>query len=224
MKNYAIILASGSGSRFMGDKPKQFVQIGGKTIFEHSIEIFEQNERIDSIIIVVLEEYINFAQDIVAKNGYKKVMGLFAGGKTRQESSSIGVNSVPDEEANVLIHDCARPFLSQQVLNKCIDALKTHTAVNVAIPATDTIMQVENGFVKNVPDRNSLMCSQTPQCFRLSVIKKAHKMSGNFTDDCGLVLENNLADIFVVEGEQNNIKITYPSDVYIGNMIFCNNF
>lgn len=221
MKNYAIILASGYGNRFGGESPKQFTKIDGKTIFEITISKFESIDEIDEIIAVVTPDFVDFVKNLVIKNGYKKISKVIAGGKLRKDSSYNGVFSVEEEEANVLIHDCARPFVSKEVIQNCIKALKTHNAVGVAIPSTDTIIEVENGTVKNIPPRKSLMRVQTPQCFKLSLIKKAHELSKNdtdFTDDCGLILKHSLADIFVVEGNRENIKITYPEDTLLAEI------
>jgi len=215
LKNYAIILASGVGSRFGSGLPKQFLEINGRTILERSIDIFEKNDNIFEIILVITPEYREKALEILKKNDFKKLKKVLNGGDSRKDSSFIGVSSVNETEANVLIHDCARPFLSQDVLNGCISALKIHDAVDVAIPSSDTVLEVSNGIIKSIPDRKSLMRSQTPQCFRLSLIKKAHELSkddNDFTDDCGLIMKYNLAEIFVVEGNLENIKITYPMD------------
>ena len=215
MKNYGIILASGAGTRYGGDVPKQFVEISGRTILERTIDVFERTTCIDSIIVVVTPEYNKLAKEIINRNDYKKVEKIINGGKERKDSSYNGVNSITDSEANVLIHDCARPFVSSEVLENCVKALEKYDAAGVAIPSVDTIIEVENGIIKRVPQRKSLMRVQTPQCFKLSLIKNAHELSKNdsdFTDDCGLILKHNLADIFVVEGNRENIKITYPED------------
>ena len=223
MKNYAIILASGKGTRLGTKKPKQFLKISGKTILEHTIEAFQKSEFIDFIIVVIEPEYKNFAQKILLNNKYNKVIKIISGGKIRKESSFIGVNSIEQKEANVFIHDCARPFVSQEIIKNCAEALKKYNAVNVATPVTDTIISVKNNFIENVPERKNLMQSQTPQCFKLSLIKKAHELSkkdNNFTDDCGLIIKYNLSDIYIVEGSTENIKITYPSDINISREIF----
>ena len=222
LKNYAVILASGTGNRFGSKIPKQFIQISGKTILERSIEIFETNKYIDEIILVITPEYINLFKEIQNKNNFKKIKKVLPGGKTRKDSSYIGISAIMDVEANVLIHDCARPFLNQKILNKCINALNEHDAVNVAITATDTIMQVKDGFIESIPERKYLMQSQTPQCFKLSLIKKAHELSkneNNFTDDCSLVVKYDLTKIFIVEGDKTNIKITHPIDEFIAEYI-----
>ena len=224
LKNYAIVLASGSGSRFGGNKPKQFEKISDKTILELSLDIFEKNANIDEIILVINPEYKDLAIDIT-KNKYQKLCAIINGGETRKQSSSIGVNHIKDFEANVVIHDCARPFLSQEVLNNCIEALKTHDAIDVALPVTDTIVFVKENFIENIPNRETLYASQTPQCFKLSLIKKAHELAcnnENFTDDCGIIMKYNLGKIYIVKGNIENFKITHPSDIELARKIFKN--
>ena len=195
--NYAIILASGTGSRYGADVPKQFSKIGEKTILEHTLSVFEDNENIDKIILVVTPNFIDFVQKIVENMGCKKVEKIIEGGELRKDSSYNGVFAIDEKEANVLIHDCARPFVTDRIIDDCTKALEKYDAVNVAIPAVDTIIEVEDGLIKSTPNREKLMQVQTPQCFKLSLIKKAHELAKNdtnFTDDCGLIIKNNLAD------------------------------
>lgn len=223
MKNYAIILASGTGTRYKNNLPKQFVKIAGKTVLEHTIDIFEKLKAIDEIILVITPEYKHFTEEILLKHNYKKISKLLNGGETRKESSYIGINSITDEEANVIIHDCARPFLTENIIINCIEALKKYDAVDVAIPSADTIIKVSDKIIDSIPNRNELMRGQTPQCFKLSLIKKAHELSSNdtnFTDDCGLIIKYNLAKVYVVNGDEENIKITYPSDIYMADRLF----
>ena len=222
MKNYAIILASGKGTRYGSKIPKQFVKIAGKTILEHSIEAFQTSADIDAIIVVITPEYRDLAQEILSENKYNKVIKLLNGGEVRKESSYIGVNSIDEDEANVLIHDCARPFVTQEIIKECVGALEKYEAVNVAIPVTDTVITVKDNFIESIPKRETLMQSQTPQCFRLSLIKKAHELSkndNNFTDDCGLIVKYGLSKIYIVKGDTENIKITYASDIYLAEEI-----
>ena len=226
MKNYAIILASGNGSRYGKEIPKQFVKIADKTIFEHAVNAFENAKDIDSIVIVINSKYRTIAENILLENNYKKVIKLINGGETRKESSYNGISSIKEDEANVLIHDCARPFVNQKIISDCIEALKTYNAVVPVIQTSDTIYEIgQNNIINNIPNRNHLRRAQTPQCFKLSLIKKAHELSKdneNYTDDCGLVIKNNLTDIYVVEGSIENIKITYPNDITIAEMILKN--
>lgn len=222
MKNYAVILASGTGSRFGSDIPKQFIKINDKTILEYSIEAFENADCIDEIVLVITPEYKNDAEKIVKNNGYKKLSKIVQGGKERKDSSFNGISAIDGAEANVLIHDCARPFVSQKIIANCVEALDKFDAVCCAVPSTDTVFEIENNIIKNIPERKSVMRAQTPQGFKLSVIKKAHELSkndNNFTDDCGLVVRYNLCEVGIVLGSENNLKITYPNDLFIAQKI-----
>ena len=124
-----------------------------------------------------------------------------------------------EDDANVLIHDGARPFISQKIIDDCILALEKNEAVGVAINSTDTIVKLdEEGFICEIPKRDNLRRIQTPQCFKAKIIKKAHELAKNekslvVTDDCGMVLYFNLAKIAIVLGEEANIKITHQSDL-----------
>ncbi|MDR2628400.1 MAG: 2-C-methyl-D-erythritol 4-phosphate cytidylyltransferase [Puniceicoccales bacterium] len=226
MKTYAILLASGIGERISSDLPKQFLKISGRTILEHSIGVFEHNDSIDEIIIVVHGQFVDFCRKILDQNGFKKIGKILVGGETRQKSSSIGVNSIADGEAKVLIHDAVRPLISDRIINDCVSALDKYDAVDVAIPTADTIIEVNDAMtVENIPPRQLLMRGQTPQAFKLGIIKRAHSLAHasfaiKFTDDCGLVKMFNLAKIHVVQGEEGNIKITYPIDLFIADKLF----
>lgn len=223
MKNYGIILASGTGSRYNSDIPKQFVKIAGKTVLEHTIEIFERSNSIDEIILVITPDYRHIAENILLRNNYKKVVKLLNGGATRKDSSYIAISSIDDDEANVIIHDCARPFLTEKIIENCVRALEKYDAIDVAIPSADTIIKVKDDVIAEIPNRAELKRGQTPQCFKLSLIKKAHELSkndNNFTDDCGLIVKYNLAKVYVVEGSGENIKITYPEDIFMADRLF----
>ena len=149
MKNYGIILASGVGNRYGSDVPKQFVKIAGKTVFEHTIEVFEKAKEIDEIIVVITPDYRHFAEELILKNCYKKITKLLNGGETRKESSSIGIGSINDKEANVIIHDCARPFLSQRIIKDCVKALEK-IEIEIAMQYTDDYNSSIYSFVNNI--------------------------------------------------------------------------
>ncbi len=218
MKNYAIILASGSSNRF-GDKlPKQFAKINGKTILELSVEAFEKNKNITDIIVICNPDFLDLSKEILGEK-FSKIIKIASGGKTRQQSSSIGVSYVKEDDANILIHDAARPFVTQKIINDCILALNEFDAAGAAIDSNDTIVQLnEEGFIEKIPPRASLRRIQTPQAFKASVIKKAHELAKSdknitVTDDCGLVLHFKLAKIAVIQGDECNIKITRKEDL-----------
>ena len=223
-KVFGLILASGTGERAGLNKPKQFFEVKGKMLIEHSIEAFENNSFVTDIIVVSHPDFVDYVKEIVAKNFYKKVRKVVKGGATRQESSYNGISEIPNG-SKVLIHDAVRPFVSQRIINDCVEALNNYQAVGVAIPCSDTIIQVENGKIKNIPNRSELMQIQTPQAFQSDVIKQAHEILKTrndvvVTDDCGLIMALNLCEIFVVQGEERNIKITYPKDIVLAEKIY----
>lgn len=223
IKNYAIILSAGVGSRFGGDLPKQFVKIAGKSVLEHTLDIFEKCELIDEVILVITPNFRILCENILLKNNYKKITKLLNGGQSRKESSFIAISSIDDTEANLIIHDAARPFVSDKILTDCIRALDTFSAVDVAIPASDTIIQIQKNKIISIPKRDNLRRGQTPQCFKLSILKKAHELAkydDDFTDDCGIVAKYKLCDIFVVNGEERNIKITHKEDIFTADKLF----
>ena len=228
VKNIAIILASGASERLNGlSTVKQFVKIAGKKVIEHTLEVFEKNRNIDEIVVVTSEKYLDYCSEIVQKNNYKKITKVVQGGNTRRESSFQGLKSINTaEESNILIHDAVRPFISDRIIDDCIQALEKYSAVDVAIPSADTIIQVnDENTIENIPKRKYLKRGQTPQAFKFGVIKKAHLLAQNekdidVTDDCGLIKKFNLCEVFVVEGEEYNIKITYPIDIDIADKLF----
>lgn len=228
MKNIAVILAGGIGYRMNGALPKQFLKVAGKKIIEHTIDIFEKNTYIDEICIVCHEAYIYIIEDIIITNQYKKVKKILSGGNERYKSSLVAINAYTDNmEKNILFHDAVRPLVSQTTINECIKALDRYDAVDVAIKTTDTIISVAtNNIIESIPDRDKLYNGQTPQAFKLSIIKKAYDIAlcdPNFrtTDDCG-VIKKYLPDtsIYVVNGSLNNIKVTYPEDIFLLDKLF----
>jgi 2-C-methyl-D-erythritol 4-phosphate cytidylyltransferase len=220
MKNIVAILAGGSGSRFGADRPKQFIEYKGKLVIEHCIEKFQFHNRVDEIIIACSNEWKDFVLDIVNKNNYSKVSKFVKSGDERYESSLNVLNSIEESNDNILIHDAARAFISEAIITRVIEALNTYKCVGVGIESSDTIMELDNdGFIKSVPNRNRLRRAQTPQAFKLNVIKKAYNEALKSehiiaTDDCGIVI-NYLPyeKIYVVQGDEENIKITFQEDL-----------
>lgn len=218
--NVAIILAGGSGSRVGGDKPKQFLEIAGKMIIEHTIEAFHRNDRIDEIAIVSRQDYVEEVKAMVERDGYTKVKHVLCGGKERYHSSLAALEAYPDDADCLLFHDCVRPLVSQRIINDCLDALNRYDAVDVAIPATDTIIEIaDDGSICRIPQRSHLRNVQTPQGFRRSTIRRAFDLAlqdPDFqpTDDCSVIFRYlPEVPIYVVNGDTTNIKITYKEDL-----------
>lgn len=225
-KNIAVILAGGSGLRLESKLPKQFINVSGKTIIEYSISTFQKSNAIDEIAIIINNNCISAIKDIVKNNKFTKVKKILPGGKDRNGSSLSAINAYKSEKQaekiNLIFHDAARPLVTETIIKDVVKALKQYNAVDVAMPATDTILEInKNGFITNIPNRKYLRISQTPQAFKLNTIKNAYDKAlqdPNFTttDDCSVVLKYLKNEkIYIVNGSETNIKITYKSDLLL---------
>lgn len=222
----AIILAGGSGERFSSSNPKQLVNLAGKPVICHTIEVFENHSDINEIILVVDETNQANVQNLIAENGYGKVSKVVIGGATRQGSSFNGLKACSRSTTHVLIHDAVRPFVDNEIIDRCVSALKHHDAIDVCVDSTDTLVEVDgHGYIASIPKRSNLKRGQTPQAFKYETIFDAHQRSVEngyleSTDDCSLVLRAGLTKVHVVQGSEFNIKITYPIDIHLAEKIF----
>ena len=237
MYNIAVILAGGIGARVGGNTPKQLLPLrDGKSVLEHAVDAFEQSPHIDEVYIVMHPDYIMHAEQMLLANAWQKVRHIIPGGKERWESSVNAIRLLGDkamrqsgDEVNLLLHDAARPFVSQEIISNVCQALEEHEAVVVAIPSTDTVYEMKDGKVARIPNRSTIMRAQTPQAFRLPLIAEAYAKALGVTDlntaacatahlpatdDCGIVHEH-MPDvsIYIVEGEEHNKKITFKEDI-----------
>ncbi len=228
MRTVAVVLAGGIGQRFGGDRPKQMQVLAGRTLIEHSVAAFEQAPGVDAITIVMPPGIADPARQQFTADGYPKVTTVIEGGATRTDSTRCAIAALGEDECNVLFHDAARPLLDQRIIADCVSALATDRAIGVAVPSSDTIVEVAGGVVTGMPRRDTLARCQTPQGFRLSVIRRAYELAGadpSFpqrpaTDDCGIVLRY-VPDVPVrlVAGSERNIKITYPGDLEVAETL-----
>lgn len=235
LRNIAVILAGGTGRRMGLQIPKQLVKIAGKPIMQHTLQAFQQARRIDEIIIAMAPGYRTEAEAIVEAGRFTKVSKIIEGGESRAETTMRAIDAADSgAEVNVLLHDAVRPFVDHRVIEDCVTALDRYEAVDVAIPSADTIIRVDDyggTVIKDVPRRDVLRRGQTPQCFRLSTIRRAYELAmadtefteGKIatTDDCSVVLRY-LPDvpIFVVAGSEQNMKVTHPVDAFLADKLF----
>jgi ribitol-5-phosphate 2-dehydrogenase (NADP+) / D-ribitol-5-phosphate cytidylyltransferase len=223
LRTVGVVLAGGSGSRVGGEIPKQLLEIAGKSVLEHSVAAMDGAPEIDEVLVVMHPDFIGEAEKVVSSGLYRKVSQLLAGGAGRSDTTRIAIAALGSEECNVLLHDAVRPLVSLRIIADTVDALRRYRAVDVAVPSADTILVVDDGVISDIPSRHRLWRAQTPQGFRLSVIRKAYELAGqdpafHATDDCGVVLKY-LPDepIGIVEGSDKNIKITHPVDLFIAD-------
>lgn len=225
--NVAVILAGGVGNRLDKSHPKQFFKVAGKTVIEHTVTVFERNQEIDEIAIVINPNYQVTIEDIVLANNWKKVRKILKGGAERYDSSLAAVKAYEGcGNINLIFHDAVRPLISDRIINETVAALEKYNAVDVAIPAVDTIISTNDDFIDAIPDRSKLRRGQTPQGFKLDTIKKAYEYAlkdpaFKSTDDCGVVLKYLPHEkIFVVKGDESNMKLTYKEDSYLLDKLF----
>lgn len=226
-RTVGVILAGGTGVRLGLGIPKQLVKIAGKTILEHTIAIFENAPEIDEIVVLMAAGHVPAAQSIVNRAGFTKVTTVVEGGETRSATTLRALELVGDDDCNLLVHDAVRPLLSGRIIRECVNALRTHSAIDVAIPSADTIIVVdEDSFISSIPKRSTLRRGQTPQAFRSPVLREAYRLAGldpdfETTDDCGVVLRYlPEVPIKVVEGSEQNIKVTHAVDVHLADKLF----
>jgi 2-C-methyl-D-erythritol 4-phosphate cytidylyltransferase len=235
LRTVAVVLAGGTGARVGLDIPKQLLKIAGKTIIEHTLDAFESHPDIDEILVMMAAGHTAQVQRIVERAGYRKVRQVLAGGAERIGSTAKAIEALsgrygPEEDCSVLFHDAVRPLIEPRIISECVAALRTYAAADVAIPSADTVVVVDDAnVITGIPPRGRLRRGQTPQAFRLSVIRRAYELAladPHFaasppTDDCGVVLRY-LPDtpIYVVTGSEHNIKVTHPVDLHIADKLF----
>ncbi|HEY6276082.1 MAG TPA: IspD/TarI family cytidylyltransferase [Streptosporangiaceae bacterium] len=228
MRTVAVVLGGGSGERFGSGLPKQLLPLAGRPMIEHSVAAFEQAPGVDAILVVMAARHAGQVADLLAAGGYRKLQGVIEGGATRTESTRRAIAELGQGECDVLFHDAARPLVDQQIIAACVTALAAHRAIGVAVPSSDTIIEVSDGVMTAMLRRDTMARCQTPQGFRLSVIRRAYQLAradprfGDLpaTDDCGIVLRY-LPDVgvHIVPGSEHNMKITYPRDLAVAEAL-----
>ncbi|WP_195218199.1 2-C-methyl-D-erythritol 4-phosphate cytidylyltransferase [Turicibacter sanguinis] len=221
--NIAIILAGGSGTRMGSDIPKQFIDIYGKPLIIHTLESFDSNSGIDVIAVACKKEWHEDMKIWIRKFGINKVKWLIDGGETRQQSTYnalVAIEKEISENDIVIVHDAARPLISQRIIDDNIEGAKLYGAVDTVIPTADTIIKSKDSVtIKDVPIRKELYLGQTPQSFKYEVLRNAHENAikndlKDKTDDCQLVLQIG-KDVNLINGDKLNFKITTFEDLLL---------
>lgn len=223
--NIAVVFAGGTGTRMnTKSKPKQFLEMHGKPVLIYTLENFQNHLMIDHIILVCLEEWIDYAEELLKKYAVSKVSKIVSGGKTGQESIYHGVKAAEELYGGdnvVLIHDGVRPLIDEDTITKCITITKRQGNAITVSPAIETIFlkEEDNNCVGQIFERSRCEMAKAPQCFMLGEVYKAHQMAIHegkldFIDSASL-MQYYGTKLYTVEGPAENIKITTPSDFYI---------
>ena len=221
--NGVVIVAAGTGSRMNMGINKQFIKLEGKEIIAYTIEKFYNNSNIEDIVVVVKEDESEFfKKEILDKYNFKNVKIAY-GGKERQDSVYNGLKLLDEKCDVVLIHDGARPFVSDKIIDKSIEEAKEHKAIVVGVPVKDTIKVIDNDKnIVDTPNRSVLWAVQTPQTFDYNILIDAYKdafKNGFYGTDDAMLVERIGYKVKMLEGSYNNIKITTQEDLNIGSQI-----
>ena len=218
----AIVLAGGRGKRMNYHKSKQFIEIKGKPVLVYTLEKFIYNKSIDEVILVLPEDEVDYCKKEVLQKYSLKVDRIVIGGKERQDSVFNALEAM--EKANiVLIHDGARPFISEKIIEEGIKYANIYGAAAPGVTPKDTIkIKTEDNISVDTPDRNTLVAVQTPQCFKYDEIYQCHRKikeeNAIVTDDTSVV-ERYGHKVYLYEGDYTNIKITTPEDLILAERL-----
>ena len=215
----AVIVAAGSASR-MGGIDKVMAPLGGEPMIVRTVRAFQQCDAIAEIVIVTRPDLIRSIGALCA--GMDKVTAVVAGGKSRQESVGLGLNTLSAGIELAAVHDGARPLITDAVIDRTVRAANTYGAAAPAVPVKDTVKVVRSGLVAETPDRATLRAVQTPQVFDFDLLrgalKKAQEDGAAVTDDCSAVERLGMS-VKIVEGDERNLKVTTPMDLKIAEML-----
>ena len=228
---FAAILAGGIGSR-MGctDTPKQFLTLGNKPVIIHTIEKFVINKKIDKIIVLIPKNFINHTNHLIEECiPHNDDIIVIEGGATRNDTLMNSINYIDenfgiDDNSIILTHDSVRPFVTHRIIEDNIDAAKRYGACDTVVPSTDTIVESINGkTIESIPVRDYYYQGQTPQSFNIkklfNLINSLTEEESNILTDACKIFALKDEDVYLVDGEVTNIKITYPYDLKLANTI-----
>lgn len=221
----AAILGGGRGSRLGSETPKQFIALEGESIIIMSLRAFKESSLVDAAVLLVPEDFVDFTKSLVASSCLQDEsfpVYVLSGGENRSETLLLSLEFIKEkfglQNNIVLTHDAARPFINKRIIEENIIAAKKYGAVSTCIPATDTVFLSADGrSVLSVPERRNVFHAQTPQTFKAErLYELCKKMSKeefySLTDGCSVFIHNG-ERVYMVRGDENNIKITYPGDI-----------
>ncbi len=221
MRRYAIVVAGGKGERMGTAVPKQFLPMGGQPVLMHTIRAFAEADVAVGIIVVLPEECHGHWDELCLRHGFSVPYRLASGGDTRFHSVKNGLALIPDDEEGVVaVHDGVRPFASRELILRCYEATALRGSAVPVVPVVETLRRLTADGLSEVVSRDDYRLVQTPQVFRISLLKEAYRQPyrPEFTDDASVV-EALGHEVALVDGERDNIKLTTPSDMSLAEYL-----
>ena len=228
---FAAILAGGVGTRMQSaEKPKQFLEVGGKPIIIHTIEKFISIENFTRILVLTPEDWVDYTRDLIENYmGTDSGVLVLPGGADRNETLMCALAYIEehykvDADTILVTHDAVRPFVTERIIRENMEAAGLYGACGTAIPATDTIVQSRDGkYMNSIPDRSCMYQQQTPQSFRVTLLKETYALLNeeerkSLTDACKILVLKGVP-VYMVMGDPCNIKITYPEDLLLSEVL-----
>ena len=217
---YAAVLAGGSGLRMGGNMPKQFLSVADRPIIIRSIDAFLESGSVDRIFVAVSADFLDYTKELIAQYIGNAAITVVVGGKNRNETLLNVLRSIENisDDDVILTHDAVRPFIDKRIIDENIAAAMEYGACNTVVPAVDTILRSADGkFIESVPVRSEIFHAQTPQSFGVKKLLSLYENlsedeTEKFTDSCSVFLAAG-ERVFLVTGDRNNIKLTYPEDM-----------
>ncbi|MDT0200602.1 2-C-methyl-D-erythritol 4-phosphate cytidylyltransferase [Nocardioides sp. AE5] len=229
MSTVAVVLAGGIGTRMGAEVPKQLLELAGRPLLAHTLASFEAHDGIDEVLVLMAPDFLARAEEIAA--GFTKVSRVLPGADSRHATTRAALAALEGaghgEETQVVLHDAARPLVGAAVIDRCLAALATYDALTTAIASADTIVEIAGPepLLASTPERSTLRRVQTPQCFRLGVIRRAHALAeadpGFAPTDDATVVRRYLPQVpvAIVEGDERNLKVTTPTDLLVAERL-----
>ena len=228
---FAAILAGGVGTRMQSaEKPKQFLEVGEKPIIIHTIEKFISIENFTKILVLTPEDWVDYTRDLIENYmGTDSGVLVLPGGSDRNETLMCALSYIEehykvDADTILVTHDAVRPFVTERIIRENMEAAGLYGACGTAIPATDTIVQSRDGkYMNSIPDRSCMYQQQTPQSFRVTLLKETYALLNeeerkSLTDACKILVLKGVP-VYMVMGDSCNIKITYPEDLLLSEVL-----
>lgn len=219
---YAAVLAGGSGLRMGGELPKQFLSVGGRPVIIRSIDAFDESELVDRIYVAVSADYLEYTKDLVNQYCPDVNVEVVQGGSNRNETLYNVLKDIKNKGMTaddiIMTHDAVRPFINTRIIRDNIEAVRKYGACDTVVPAVDTMVRSRDGkFICDIPVRSELFHGQTPQSFNAQLLFEQYMILSKeefelYTDACSILIKNG-RKVYLVAGDRNNIKLTYPEDM-----------